>query len=482
MVGWWLWGLQQLSSHPLMLRLPAVLLWIAVTFGMMDLYARLMPSHAERRWLLGSLFIALPFTWAFNLITTDTPLILFLFFSGYAFVRAEIEQRRRWYVASGILLGLALLSKYFAGLLAITFAVYLLSRRGGVPRLIVVALCALPFMLLNLAWNASHCWNNILFNLINRNQDAHFSIWQVGLYLLMLLYLVTPWTMFHLWRSFRKNIAQSQSDQSPGGDTSADESLSEHVKRRNASPPNNVTARTNTHTSSVIAALFVIPLFLFLLLSFRKQIGLHWLLAFMPFVFLYAGIKLQDVALQTGYRWNLWLSLPHLLLLLGLIYVPTSSFHGLKLQTDLSIHRDGGRIVNALREDVSPQTSLMTNSYSMSSLLSYSSQTYIPVFGFGSFHARFDDSVTDFSKLDGTNIRIVASRAISQDQIKPFFEHVTVQERIVHGAKLWVADGEHFQFEIYRNEVLTKIADQYYRIPDWLPLYGCQFLQKYEFI
>ncbi len=37
MAGWWLWALQQWSSHPLVLRLPAVLLWIAVTFGMMDL-------------------------------------------------------------------------------------------------------------------------------------------------------------------------------------------------------------------------------------------------------------------------------------------------------------------------------------------------------------------------------------------------------------------------------------------------------------
>ena len=100
MVGWWLWGLQQLSSHPLVLRLPAVMLWIVITFGMMDLFSRLLPEQSERRWLLGSLFLALPFTWAFNLITTDTPLVLFLFFSGYAFIRAEQEKKCRWYAAS----------------------------------------------------------------------------------------------------------------------------------------------------------------------------------------------------------------------------------------------------------------------------------------------------------------------------------------------------------------------------------------------
>ena len=89
MVGWWLWGLQQISSSLLVLRLPAILLWIVIAFGMMDLLHRLQPENSGKTWLLGSLFLALPFTWSLNLITTDTPLILFLFFSGYAFLRGE---------------------------------------------------------------------------------------------------------------------------------------------------------------------------------------------------------------------------------------------------------------------------------------------------------------------------------------------------------------------------------------------------------
>jgi NADH:ubiquinone oxidoreductase subunit 2 (subunit N) len=91
--------------------------------------------------------------------------------------------------ASGLLLGLALFSKYFAGLLAIAYAVYLLPRRGGLPKLLVVALCALPFMLVNLAWNSTHCWNNILFNLMNRNASSQFSFGHVTVYAAMLVYL-----------------------------------------------------------------------------------------------------------------------------------------------------------------------------------------------------------------------------------------------------------------------------------------------------
>lgn len=451
MVGWWLWGLQQVSSHPLVLRLPAVLLWIAITLGMMDLFSRLLPEQSERRWLLGSLFLTLPFTWAFNLITTDTPLILFLFFSGYAFVRAEQENKWRWYAASGVLLGLALLSKYFAGLLAITYAIYLLPRRGGIARVLLVAVCALPFMLLNLAWNASHCWNNILFNLLNRNQDAHFSFLQVAQYVLMLAYLITPWTAIALWRSV------------PAGKVSDQEAGSEKTTR-------------------TIAALFIVPFSLFLLLSFYKEIGLHWLLAFVPFVFLFAAVHLRDETLQRHKQWALWLGLPHLLLVLSLAHLPVDTFKSLRLHADIVLNREGKAVVLDLKKDLPADSTLMTPSYSQSSLLAYHAQSYIPVFGFGSFHARFDDPITDFRALDGKNIRIASTRAIDAAAWQGFFTHLTVQERMIEGARFWVADGEGFRFEPYRAQVLSEIADRFYKVPSWLPLYGCRFLEMYDFI
>jgi hypothetical protein len=451
MVGWWLWGLQQVSSHPLVLRLPAVLLWIAITFGMMDLFNRLLPEQSERRWLLGSLFLALPFTWAFNLITTDTPLILFLFFSGYAFVRAEQENNWRWYAASGVLLGLALLSKYFAGLLAITYAIYLLPRRGGIARVLLVAVCALPFMLLNLAWNASHCWNNILFNLLNRNQDAHFSLLQVAQYFLMLAYLITPWTAIALWRSVRAGKAPDQ-------------------------------GASSEKTTRTIAALFIVPFSLFLLLSFYKEIGLHWLLAFVPFIFLFAAVHLSDETLQRHRQLALWLGLPHLLLVLSLAHLPVEVFKSLRLHTDIVLNREGKEVVLALKKDIPADTTLMTPSYSQSSLLAYHAQTYIPVFGFGSFHARFDDPITDFHKLDGKNIRIASTRPIDAAAWQGFFAQLTVQERMIDGARFWVADGEGFRFAPYRAQVLSEIAARFYNVPSWLPLYGCRFLEMYDFI
>ena len=87
--------------------------------------------------------------------------------------------------------------------------------------------------------------------------------------------------------------------------------------------------------NQIIAVLFVFPLGLFLLLSFYKQIGLHWLLAFTPFVFLFVTLHLEDKTLQRDRTWNLWFGLPHLLLVLGLTYLPLDSFKTLRIHTDI---------------------------------------------------------------------------------------------------------------------------------------------------
>ncbi len=443
MVGWWLWALNQLSSHPLVLRLPAIALWIVIAFGMMDLLPRLQAQAPERRWLLGSLFLLLPFSWAFNLITTDTPLILFLFFSGYAFLRAELADLHqgsgsyRWYAAAGVLLGLALLSKYFAGLLAIAYAVYLLPRRGGLPRLLVVALCALPFMLLNLAWNSTHCWNNILFNLMNRNEGAHFSLATVAIYVVMMAYLVTPWTGWQLLKS---------------------RGWGSHWR---------------------LVALFAVPFALFLLLSFWKSIGMHWVLAFLPFVYLLAGLQLGDEQLERAHRWVLWLGLPHLLALAAIAYWPTDHLGHSRLRAEMVIHREAPALVTTLEKDLPEHGVLMTNSYSSASLLAYHAKHYLPVFGMGSFHARFDDNITNFRELDGKAIRVFSTKPIDAGTLAPYFEKVDIHELTFDGATYYVADGSGFRFQPYYDKVIKAITASYYRVPSWLPLRGCRFLEQY---
>ena len=89
MVGWMLYALNGISSHPLPLRIVTVLSWSLVALGMVDLMRRMVPDQQATAYWLGTLFLALPFAWALNIVTTDTPLILFVFASGYCFIRAS---------------------------------------------------------------------------------------------------------------------------------------------------------------------------------------------------------------------------------------------------------------------------------------------------------------------------------------------------------------------------------------------------------
>jgi hypothetical protein len=146
------------------------------------------------------------------------------------------------------------------------------------------------------------------------------------------------------------------------------------------------------------------------------------------------------------------------------------------------MHRAGNLLATSVMQDLPGDTILMTRSYSQSSLLGFHAGVYVPVFGAGSFHARLDDGITDFSSLNEKNIRIVSSKPIELSQLVDYFDSVTLQERSVEGATFWIADGSGFRFEPYRSDILRQIATSYYAIPAWLPTLDCKFLRSYGFI
>lgn len=439
MVGWLLYLLNSISSHPLSLRLVTVFMWSGIALGMVDLMRRLAPTQATTPYWLGSLFLALPFTWSINLVTTDTPLILFMFASGYCFVRATLSERKTWYAASGVFLGLALLSKYFAGLLAMAYFVYLVRTPKHRPSLIILALCSLPLSVINVAYNASHCWNNVIFNLVNRHEGAHWSLGTVALYLVMMVYLLTPWISLKLARSYR--------------------ALWQH---------------------GALVALFAIPFTLFLLLSTQKVIGLHWVLGFMPFLFLFVGTQSSPDELRKYFRWTLWLSAPHFLALAVLILLPLSAWEETGAYKSIAFHKETPKIVAALRTNLAADAVVMARSYTPAALLSYHAGEYWAVFGKGNYHARQDDVIVDFREYAGRPIRVFDRSPMDVDELAPYFESIASGSFTLSGVPYWYVDGENFNYSLYRELVLKQIAEQYYQIPAFLPVYACPFLQRYD--
>ena len=145
------------------------------------------------------------------------------------------------------------------------------------------------------------------------------------------------------------------------------------------------------------------------------------------------------------------------------------------------MHRDAKALINAIQQDRPGDSVIMTASYSSAALLSFHANEYLPVFGEGSFHARFDDNISNFADFDKKTILIVSTRRLDETSFTPYFESVSIRDLVVDDAHFWIAEGRGFKFDPYRENILKKIAATYYRMPSFLPLYGCRFLEQYGF-
>src|SRR5579859_2055406 len=263
MVGWILHALLRVSADPWVLRLPSTLAPALIAGGM---FLALRRFDEERAALAALAFLLLPISVWNVLVTTDTPLVLFSFFSALSFHAALERRRPGWYALAGVLLGAAFLSKYFAVLLGLAYIGCVLATPAAERDwrgLGVTVLCALPFAGVNLYWNYEHCWANLMFNLYNRHGDAGWSWRTPVLYLLAVLYVLSPPA---IWRLLRERAA--------------------------------VASKLRERDFRYFVMVFALPFAVFALLSPVKQIGLHWLLSFVPFFFLAAAFVLSTSELR----------------------------------------------------------------------------------------------------------------------------------------------------------------------------------------
>jgi len=367
--------------------------------------------------------------------------------SAWAYVRADTSERggAGWYALAGLFVGLAFLSKYFAALLGIAYAVHILGWRRkhwwALPLLFVLAL---PSIAVNLVFNAHHGWSNVMFNVFNRNEGSHWNVKTPAVYAAMTAYLLTPWL---LWQGVKGRWADGIS-------------------------PATRTAAT---------ALWLFPVALFAVISLKRTIGLHWVLGFVPLFIVWAGLRLDTRALRTSFKATLALSLPHLLAVAALAWAPLALWQPAKIYDRLVFTRETPALAAALKADLPPGATLMARTYNPAAVLAFSYGQYVPVFGVGRHHARQDDQIIDFRSYDGQALRIFDYDEPDLADFQPFFAQVSKQKVTLEGVDFWMVDGTGFKFQPYREQVLTKIAQEFHDIPHWLPLLGNPFCERYGF-
>ena len=442
MVGWLIAVMRAALGDSLWaIRLPAVLLPLAL--GGLLAWALSPLDRVRAAWAVLFFWLA-PINWLNVLITTDTPLMFWSVLSVALLLRADRRGQMdstAWlqYALAGLFLGLAFLSKYFSVVLGLTYLVFFaLYRRERWPALVLLVLCALPGPAINIAYNMSHGWSNIMFNLYNRNEGAAFAWNKPLLYAAMLLYLATPVVAWLAWTQ-RSALAVALRQQ------------------------------------RLLACVVLVPLLFFALLSLKKVVGLHWVLSFYPFGFALLAFALPQNKLKACAMGMAAFAALHVLVVGGLYASSLDNWKTTKLYPQII---RSYKTSEMLQQVAAPGVVLMASAYTPAAIYGHALRTYVPVFGPGNFHARQDDVLVDFSLYQGKTVRIIRMDAPVLQDYRPYFDSVQVLSFSQDGVPFYAVEGRGFNYAAYKQGVLATIYGRYYNIPSWLPMTGCPFCER----
>ncbi len=440
MVGWILYLLSFIGHSVVLIRLPAILSTVLIALG---IYFLLKPLDEAKAALVSVFLLVSPLNVLNVIITTDTPLIFFSFASAFFLYYALKTESYLFYISSGMALGLAFLSKYFAVFLGLAYVVYFFSLPRDSKRtkgFILLFASVIPFAAFNIGWNYTHCWTNIMFNVFNRNKRESFSILKVLLFVVSQVYLMTPAVVYFIYRRYKELSVRLPS-----------------IKNRMFGTG-----------FAVFAFVFAASLALFAVLSIKKVIGLHWVLGFYSFMYILLFFIFTDEELVKTVKYTAVFTIIHLFIIGAVLSVPVKWFARSKDYGTIIIGTKPEQVHKYI-EKYEGKYVLATPSYAESALLTYHLGEYFIVFGGGSQHGRQDDILTDFRLIDGKDILIVRSSEPQVNEYSTFFQNMEVERVMIDGAQFYFVQGYKFNYQNYRGVVLKDIKEKYYNIPSWLP-------------
>ena len=440
MSGWFIYLSSLLGHHVFFARLHTILYGILVALGI-HFVGKQMGYDAEKTKLASLAFLVSPLHVLFVLIATDTPLCVFAFLSGVVFYLGNVRDRRGLVLLSGILLGLAVLSKYFSGLLLIGMVASLFicfDWKKALTNSIILVAGAMPFVLLHLYWNSMNCWTNIMFNVINRNQNIEKNYTGILVFIAFQIYLCTPWLLYHVYRDFDRIKQGIRKDR------------------------------------NLFFTLFCLPNLLLGVVSLHHT-GLHWYFSFYPFLFLFLFYLRAD-RLRRIVKYSAVFTLAHLLFVAAVLMLPVETFKNTEFYDDLLTFTHGDEIYQAIQKKYGDNNYILAaNGYSPASVLTYYSGHEFIVFAGGSKYGRHFDKLNDFRAYDGRDILIVADA----EDIDDYFDQVEHDTITVRGQVFPITIGKGFRYRNYRDRFLAWIQEKFYNIPDFLPIGRCFFYDMY---
>ncbi len=442
MAGWLIYLMSFLSDSHIFYRLftyASTLIVAYVIYELANLHVK-----KEQALLVALLFLASPIDVFLILFTNDVSLLLFGSL-GTLFLLYSLQKKAwlRYSLLAGLFLGLAFLSKYFAvflmlGLLIFAVAAY---RTKAIKNIAVITVVIGLFIAQNLYFNYNSCWNNILFNFVARTTESSFHLKGVINYLLAILYLMTPWGLYYLFKE-RNRFERSA-------------------------------------LLTLCGSVLVLILSLFFIISLKNKVGLHWFILFTPYLFLLFSF-LSEASLRRVIAFSARFTYVHIALAMIILLMPLSLFKEHKKYSHIALFTQTEAICEALDEQNIGR--LFSYGYTTASILSYHCDRDVKMLYNTNKYGRLDDKLLDIRTLDKKNFTLIGKRAFNShdiDLFKSTCKNITTQELNVDDATYYLFHCDAFDYDAYKTKILDIQKEKFYTIPDWLPCGECYFLDRY---
>jgi len=455
MVGWLLYLLSGIGDHLIIYRLFAYIAAIVMAYLLYQTLQFHPKINQKVVFYVAFAFLVSPISLMFVVTANDTVLVFFAVVAFFFYAKTLAHPSLINALLAGLFLGLAFLSKYFAVFMLLGLFLYSLVyiKQHAWKWLAIMTAVVLLFVAENLYFNATNCWNNILFNFFSRTTNNTFNIGNVVSYVVMILLLLSPLALFYLWKSLK--IFKEK----PSGE-------------RVLFP---VLKQVLFATLPLLAVLFFV--------SFTNPVGLHWPLLSVTLLYLLYAL-LSPNQLQILYLFNGYSSLVvGVVLLVALAFVnqliPASQKH------HVAVYTQPEAVCAHL-----PTSTFFTLGYSSQSALSYHCQNDdVHVFMSTSKYGREDDKKTDFKALNGQDLNVFVTHEKDIKKLRPFFAELNVKPlSIQDDLTYYLIEGQGFNYALYREQILTVVNKSFYTAPDWFPdvsgwlgAESCRFKTQYGF-
>jgi len=438
MVGWLIYLMSFISDSHILFRLLPVITTFVVAFVIYKI-AILYKVRNSKAFYVALIFLSSPIDILLLLITNDVPLLLFSSL-GTLFLLYSLEKKEclRHALLAGLFLGSAFLSKYFAVFLMFSLLIFSLYiyRTKAIRSVLVVTLVVSLFIAQNLYFNYNSCWNNIMFNFFARTEHNSYNIKTFFGYFMLIAYIFTPWGLYYLFKTkFEKN-------------------------------------KLLKLLISILGFMF----FIFLTVSLKNQIGLHWFLLFTPYIFLLFTF-IDEKKLNRLFKYNAIFTSIHILILVTALLLPKSLLENHKAYSNIIIYTQPEAVCSEI--DKLGDDRVFTPGYSTASLLSYHCKKDIKVLLSTSKYGRLDDKLLDVRTLSGRDITLFNKSSISETQLEKVCESYTTETIKIKKANFYMARCKNFNYEEYKTNYIDVQNGRYYNIPEWLPIGKCYFKDRY---